>query len=356
MNTVNTAAKRLLLVIFICGLYVLLMNGESASALYGEREAKNVYIEDYMYLGDEYTSSSIDYSIVKFSEMYYYDAEDFTWSCDSDNVKISYNNDGSFDILALNTGEVIVRGIHNNPAQSWLNGSTIELKLSIYDIPAPTIRKQTDLKYCNLDSDSIEVGIDIPKELKLYYDVLLYRSTKKKGGYKLVKRKFFEYDIIDKEDLFIKDKGLKPNTKYYYKICIEIENEEGKTFHSALSKPKSYWTACAPIPKKNIKLNKSAGHLSWSKVKGADGYIYDVKTDYPLGRNIWGAVVYKNCHEINYTTSNSVSKKLEGHNISGFNKVYPYTKHGKYYYVYDNFVSKKLSSFKYKDGGRWVDW
>ena len=186
MNTVNTAAKRLLLVIFVCGIYVLLMNGESVSALYGEIEPENVYVEDYLYVGNKYTSDDIVDGI---DELSYYDLEGCTWSIDNDIVKIYYDSYGTFTIVALKSGEVTVRGVHNAPDRPLKNGSIVEIKLTVENVPTPKVRKQTDLKYCALDSDSIEVGIDIPDDIHLNYDVLLYRSTKKKGGYKLVKRK-----------------------------------------------------------------------------------------------------------------------------------------------------------------------
>jgi len=105
------------------------------------------------------------------------------------------------------------------------------------------------------------------KQAKYADGYLIYRSTKKTGGFKAIKT------ITSGSTLSYTNTGLATGTTYYYKVCPYVNTNNGKklgSYSSVVSaKPAigtvSNFTASATAYNK-IK-------LTWKKVSGADGYL-----------------------------------------------------------------------------------
>ena len=207
----------------------------------------------------------------------------------------------------------------------------LEAKLTINvkdKVKTPYIVEQGKVKsggfhsmaYCNsvtLDIKGYESG-----EVQ---EIEIYRSTSKNSGYKKVVTSYY-------------DKGLKPNTCYFYKARIKLQKQN---VFGPFSKPVAYWTA----PKghydwfenrEKMKYNKSSHTISWPKISGATGYIVAPYYSWFRGYNIFGQELYANTIEVKTTKNTSMNAwKAAATNYwpLSIKAVVPYAVHNGYVYA-----------------------
>lgn len=200
---------------------------------------------------------------------------------------------------------------------------------------------------CELMIDAMD-GDDYEYDAKARYQV--WRS-KNGGSYKLVKTLKHNTDSLG--SLFdYTDKGLKPNTKYNYKVAYSIDG--GKSW-GPKSKAQTYWTS----PKcyaSGVKTNSSK--VTWKKVKGASGYCVFLRSNKFLGYNIFGNKVYYYQQRTCYTAGKNLTRRYNTNYKEGYEKVQcvvTYAKHGGKYYADGELVRKKKTKIyeDYKEGYRW---
>lgn len=174
--------------------------------------------------------------------------------------------------------------------------------------------------------------------------IRVYRKSTNTGKYKLVQTKTL--DGSEDEDyrgaLTISDKGLKPNSKYWYQITTKLSGEEA---WSKQSNAKVYWTAPA-----KVKAKKSGNILKWNKVKGANSYMVTEFWRSKVGYNIFGQLLTDEIAKSYFTNNRKYSLK---HNVYSYS-VYPITKHNGYYYMDGEEVVKKKSYLKFYAEDRYV--
>ena len=119
------------------------------------------------------------------------------------------------------------------------------------------------------------------------------------------------------------------NTKY----CIRVKTRETGRW----SKTGTFWSAA-----KNPKYKRNGRRLTWSKTKGAAGYIAESR------KYVWyewhdGVPVYYGNYKFNDQVLSANKRSILAPNGYSARSVYAYTKHGKYYYVdgYGCFKNKK---------------
>ena len=134
-----------------------------------------------------------------------------------------------------------------------------------------------------------------------------------KNGYTYRDENGVMYDYEDRYTYV--DKKLKENTQYSYKLY----SCKTKKF----TKTEKYWTALSHP--KNVK--QSGNNVTWSKSKGASGYMIYYHKHYSFLDGYYQDDVYY-CKKINKNKTSYVIP--EGCKVDG---VYSYTKHNKGFYV-----------------------
>ncbi|MGN0047033.1 MAG: fibronectin type III domain-containing protein [Eggerthellaceae bacterium] len=236
--------------------------------------------------------------------------------------------------------------------------ASLVLATSAFAFSGPYIAKQTEAGY-----NRNYVTIDYTKLDALYSDddcynikVTTYLYQKKgSGSWKKIKTL---HNNGGNDYKYVTVKNLKPNTKYQYKVkskvsyCIDEEidvlDEDGywvdheyktRTYsETTTSKAKTYWTALKPY-KGNRSSNTS---FYWHTTKGAKGYVATAKVRLSV---TWLGITNSSNEIIASDRKKKTSGSINGYvqfNYYGYpatatakiksTKIYPYTKHGSYYY------------------------
>lgn len=227
--------------------------------------------------------------------------------------------------------------------------ASLVLATSAFAFSGPYIEKQSEASYNRnyvtincLKLNDISFNND-------YCDVeaTMYLYQKKgSGSWKKIKTLYADDETGYK---YVTVKNLKPNTKYQYKvkskISYEVEEYDDEWGYetytrskTTTSKAKTYWTALKPY-KGKLTSNTS---FYWKTTKGAKGYIATAKERITV---TWLGMTDSS----NEVVASDMKKKTSG-SINGYaqfnyygypatatakiksTKIYPYTKHGSYYY------------------------
>lgn len=198
------------------------------------------------------------------------------------------------------------------------------------------IGRRTPYVYC----DRVDVGFK-PTNLSGHLDDTifeLWRSKEKNGTYKKVasatinelrdaETDYWETSIggelSNGKYYFTDRKKVKADTAYYYKIRSRFSYAN---VYSEFSEPQKYWTAPKPIWK--VSYSKSSKRSSWKKQKKAAGYVYWIEVDGAWKWNSSYTDIYRDSFYLGYRTTKTYSKR-------GAKAAYvtPYKKHGDYYYM-----------------------
>ena len=144
--------------------------------------------------------------------------------------------------------------------------------------------------------------------------------------YVAAKGKSYKHVVSNSDPLgeaYKKIKNLKPNTKYKVKAKFRtaVHGFKGEKTITA-------WTTPKKLKKSAVK-KIGANSYKWKKVKKVKGYVVQYEYAKFKGYNKYGVKVYKRYYGAKAVKKNACKLK-SGQKLVG---VYPYAKHGKYYYV-----------------------
>lgn len=169
--------------------------------------------------------------------------------------------------------------------------------------------------------------------------IKIYRSEQEDGVYRCIATLKPKKAALD-EYILYKDKSVKANKKYCYKLSILVNGYE--QYSELQQKPTVYWTAPKRV-KGKAKVKK--GWIKWKKVKGA-GVRYALiiaKSSGGISKQkiakIGNLAIYKYTSSSSYTAYYRTSKcKIRDRYIYS-RKVYSYVKHNGDYYSHGKLVS-----------------
>ena len=266
-------------------------------------------------------------------------------------VKVDQEAESRYSLVGLKAGTATITVTVNADSGEDLAGMTKTFKVTVTEAKAKTpvlykqINANTEVYY-----DGIDVCFGIIKDEYVEYQI--YRSTSPNKNFKKIKTvrvkdygSFYDWYQDDYYYLF-KDKKVKSNKKYYYKVRARYYNKENSNKWSAFTKAKAYWTA--PKPVKNFKYNKKTRKLTIPKVKNVAGYVYDVHSSRRLGYNIFGGAVLWIEDATRITKKRNITVKILDTKSAYQTVEYvtPYAKHGKYYYMNDKKPMKNINKVK----------
>lgn len=169
----------------------------------------------------------------------------------------------------------------------------------------------------------------------------IYRSNSKTSGFKVVKK------IESASTVSYSDTDTKFNTVYYYKIRA-YGVADNKTVYGELSAVKEQRKKLAPPDIVKTSVSSDSVKITWSKVKGATGYIiYRSNTENGTYKKI---AAVKKSSITSYTNKNLSSEKTYYYKVRAYRKVNKKNYYG-YFSAFKSATTEKfVSGWKYVNG------
>lgn len=308
--------------------------------LESEFEIKKGYSEDYGLL---HLSMAVDGKIEKAI------CSDYSYTSSNENAIVIKNH----YLLTNNPGKSTITLKIDRCSNKNFIGKTFTFDMTVTATPpCPGTKMVSQGKaghYCSYKY--LEASFYVIKG-EVEYEV--YMSNSKKGEYKLVSTKSATASetsvLIHIGDMIsVSTYDVKPDTKYYFKVRARYTDSFSDNSFSKFSEPVEYWTAAAEITEK-ISFSSSSRKGSWPAHKGAKGYFYQLGASHFEGYNIFGQRVYYTESQQYISKKNTITapKKISALAPASLGKIYPITKHGKYYYLNGQKLCKSMKSFELK--------